>query len=255
MYRLSNGVYYTGKTELAKSYIVCTGNVKSYISTDGWKLIKKMPDGSRVYFSNYLGQLHMYKKPLDNSYFQFVSENLDRYNSKTKHPSIIDGLSNEASRIFPKINKNVEIEFQNFIDYLNVKYDLENKINSEKDLHTYSDDIGPFFVLRVGIHKFLIPELPDLYLAPKIWRELTWIINNSFSGPYPKNKKDQYFSWGDLKINDTFKTYYCEGTALYLIAKYIIIYEAWMTRETCDALSRYIDLVMREDVNPWKQLY
>ena len=57
------------------------------------------------------------------------------------------------------------------------------------------------------------------------------------------------------KINDTFKNYYCEGTALYLIAKYIIIYEAWMARETCDALSKYINLVMREDINPWKQLY
>ena len=138
--------------------------------------------------------------------------------------------------------------------FLNDKFDFENKLNSENELYAYSDDIGPFLLARVGIHKFLVPEISNIYLAPKIWRYFTWIINNNFAGPFPKNEKNIYFSWGNLKINNKFNDLYCEGTVLFLIAKFIIIHQCWIGNISCDAFKTYFDLLTKENVNPYKLL-
>ncbi len=251
MYRLSNNIKYTGKSELSRPYIICTGNMNNQNIVDGWNLVKKMQDGSRVYFSNFLGQLHINKKPLNDNYYDFFCHKIDLYQSKVKHPSIEFGFSNEAFRLFPKINKKTNFEYRKFIDYLNIKYGLEDKVNKENKLYNYIDDFGPFCLVRIGTHKFLIPELPNIYLAPNNWRLLTWYINNSFSGPYPKNTKNIYFSWGDFNINYYLNSDYDKAIAIFLIAKFIIIYEAWVGKPQCEALLRYIELITKDKILPF----
>tara|TARA_Y100001978_G_C23626855_1_gene401330 strand:+ start:17 stop:784 length:768 start_codon:yes stop_codon:yes gene_type:complete len=255
MYRLSNGVIYTGKSEFSKPYIICTGKKTNDIITDGWSLIKKMPDGSRVYISKYIGQLHIFKQKLNSNSYEFLVDRFNNFKTNIKHPCLENGLYNEINRIYPHLNKEVHKQYKLFIDYLNTKYDIEKKINSEQNLLSYSDDFGPFLLSKIGIYHHLIPEISNLYLAPSIWRKITWFINNSFAGPFPENDKKIYFSWNDLKLNDIFKNVYCESTALYLIAKFILIYEAWTKKTSGEALLRYIELVMNKNINPWKQLY
>ena len=55
MYRFSNGLSYTGKSELSRPYIIFSGKKTNNIINDGWDLVKIMPDKSRIYFSKYLG--------------------------------------------------------------------------------------------------------------------------------------------------------------------------------------------------------
>ena len=254
MYRFSNGLIYTGKSELSRPYIIFNGNKTNDIVNDGWNLIKVMPDKTRVYFSKYLGELHIFKQPIDDSFFYFLEKELDSFDINLKHPVLSFPIENELERLYPKVDKDVAPLFNDFISFLNKEYDFEKKLSDEKDLCTYSDDIGPFLCSKVGIQKVLVPEISNLYLAPKIWRYLTWIINNNFAGPLPINDKNIYYSWGDLKINNKFKNSYCEGSALFLIAKFIIIHQAWVGNNSCDALKVFFDLLIKKNINPYKLL-
>ena len=254
MYRFSNGLIYTGKSELSRPYIIFTGDKTNEIVNDGWNLIKIMPDKSRIYFSKHIGELHIFKQPIDDSFFYFLDKNLDNFNTTKKHPALNFSIKKEVIRLYPDLDKDIIPLFNNFICFLNEKYDFEKKLSLEKDLCPYSDDIGPFLCSKVGIHKFLVPEISNIFLAPKKWRYLTWIINNNFAGPFPKNDKNIYYSWGNLKIKDKFKDLYCEGTILFLIAKFIIIHQSWIGNKSCDALKTYFDHIIKKNINPCKLL-
>ena len=69
-------------------------------------------------------------------------------------------------------------------------------------MSNYIDDLGPYLVVKTGLKKSVIPELPKLHLAPKKWRKITWVINNNFIGPYPKNENNIHYSWGDFNIKN-----------------------------------------------------
>ena len=260
MYRFSNDVLYTGKTQLGRPYLVIMGKNLNELrfSNEIWKFNKKMSDGSRVYFSNFYGQLKIFKKPLNQSFYNFLIEKIDNQKVVIKHPAIENGFSTEPKRLFTGIDKSVIDKYNYFIDYLNDKFDLENLIKKEKDFLNYIDDLGPLVLGEVGNMKFVIPEIPSIYLAPRKWRKITWYINNHFSGPYPESYKlnaGHYFTWGDLKIHDNYKNNYDEGLTIFLISRYIIIHEAWLKRPKCDSLHKFIDIIIKKNVSPWKMLY
>ena len=260
MYRFSNDILYTGKTQLGRPYLVIMGKNQNELrfSNEIWKFNKKMSDGSRVYFSNFYGQLKIFKKPLNQSFYDFLIEKIDDLKIEKKHPAIENGFSTEPKRLFIGIDKSVVKKYNYFIDYLNDKFNLENQINKEINFLNYLDDLGPLVLGEVGNIKFVIPEIPPIYLAPEKWRKITWYINNYFSGPYPESQKlksGDYFSWGNLKIPDNYKNNYDEGLTNFLISKYIIIYEAWLKRPKCDSLQTFIDIIINKKGSPWKMLY
>lgn len=249
MYRKSNGNTFTGKTELAKSFLVFTGSGHyTSASKKDWKFIQKVQGNSRVYFSNYIGQLHLFKKPLEIDYLRIICKELDTHHTKNLHPAIENGYEGEITRLFPKVNQNMIAQYKKFIDYLDKNYHLRSQQPIE--MANYIDDIGPYLVVKTGLKKSVIPELPKLYLAPKKWREITWAINNNFIGPYPKNEKNIHYSWGDFNIKSLIKNNEDEGTILFLISKFIIIQEAWMDRVSCDSLKYFIDLVIDHNEKP-----
>ncbi len=260
MYRFSNGNVFSGKSELSRSYIICIGQSKDIMKNNSeiWKFHRTMPDGSRIYFSNFYGELKIFKKPLEDSYYSHTINKINSFEVNEKHPALTKGLSKEAIRLYPKMNKIAEKKYVDFIYYLNSNFDLEKNISNEKNFSNFTYDIGPFITGKVGTKKFILPELPKLYLAPKNWSKITWYINNYFSGPYPENifnKTKKYFSWGDLKIEDNFKNKNFESLSYFLISQFIIIYEAWMKRETCDSLIEFINIVKNKKQSPWKLLY
>ena len=260
MYRFSNGNVFSGKSELSRSYIVCIVQSKDTMknNSDIWKFHRNMPDGSRIYFSNFYGEIKIFKKPLEESYYSHIINEISSFKVDEKHPAIKNGLENEARRLYPNIDKITEKKYVEFIDYLNNNFNLEKNILDQKKFSNFTYDIGPFMAGKVGTRKFIVPEIPKLYLAPENWRKITWYINNYFTGPYPEkiyNKTKKYFSWGDLKIEDKLKNKNFESLSCFLISQFIIIYEAWMKRETCDSLIEFIDIVKNKKQSPWKILY
>ncbi len=111
---------------------------------------------------------------------------------------------------------------------------------------------------KVGERSFLLPEFSKLYLAPSIWRSITWFIHNYLAGPYPKDPDFpdlEHFQWNKLKIPQSFNSPYCEGLAYFLIANFIIIYEAFSENPTCNSLQLYIDLIQNQGERPWQKLF
>ena len=249
MYKTSNGNTFTGKTELSKSFLVFTGSGQYITSSiSDWKFIQKVQGNSRVYFSNYIGQLNIFKKPLEIDYFRVICKELDAHHTESLHPALKNGYESEILRLFPTVNQNAITQYKKFIDYLDKKYHL--KSHHTKEMSNYIDDLGPYLVVKTGLKKSVIPELPKLYLAPKKWREITWVINNNFIGPYPKNENNIHYSWGDFNIKNLINNKEDEGLILFLISKFIIIQEAWMDRESCDSLKYFIDLIINHNQKP-----
>lgn len=258
MYRLSTGIKYSGATEKTGSYLIFQSkesNVET-LNSDCWIYAGERPAGTRIYESKFHGQLQIFKKPLADNLAQILFNRLDLTPVKKVHPALEDGFKNEAKRLFSAIDAKINDKYHDFIDFLNQEFELEKNAKSETDLKSYSDDLGPFMMGQIGDRPFVVPELPDFYQAPASWRWITWYINNNFSGPYPiNNENTQRFHWNKLKLDSTFKTKYHEGIAYFLIAQFVIIYEAFSNNKSCDSLNLYIDLIKDEGLRPWQKLF
>ena len=260
MYRFSDGLMFTGSTEKAISYLVFQSGMlkKKEFKSSLWTYWGEKPEGTRIYKSNLYGRLKIFKKPLDDKYMDFLFKSLDLTEVKDIHPVLNKGFKLEPKRLFQKIDNQMVKKFIDFIDFLNLSFKLESQTKSETKLLSYSDDIGPFMLGSIGTSAFVIPEIPKLFLAPPSWRKITWIINNYFSGPYPKDSKTpdlNFFHWNNLKLSSELNSPYYEGIAYFLIAKFIIIYEAFSKKKKCSSLDLYIDLIQRDGIRPWKDLF
>lgn len=258
MYRLSTGLKYSGATEKAISYLVFQSDEaigQKYFDQALWKYEGERPKGTRVYTSTFYGRIELFKKPLKEESAKLLFQMLDRISPNEKHPALENGFKSEAARLYSSIDQNALNTYFDFIEYLNKEYQIEDLTKRETEFSSYSDDIGPFVMGKVGGRAFLLPEFPKLYLAPSLWRSITWFINNYLSGPYPEEQGIERFHWNKLKLPQSFNSPYCEGLAYFLIANFIIIYEAFSEKESCDSLQLYIDLVQNQGEKPWQKLF
>ena len=261
MYRLSTGLKYSGATEKAISYLVFQSDKDighQYFDQELWNYEGERPKGTRVYTSSFYGRIELFKKPLNKERAKELFQLLDSITPEEKHPALENGFKSEAKRLFSSIDENVLNSYFKFIDFLNEKYQIEDLTKSETEFSSYSDDIGPFVMGKVGDRSFLLPEFPKLYLAPSLWRSITWFINNYLSGPYPEDPDFpdlERFHWNKLKLPQSFNSPYCEGLAYFLISNFIIIYEAFSENSTCNSLQLYIDLIQNQGERPWQKLF
>lgn len=260
MFRFSDGLTYTGSTEKSIAYLLFQGKATETKPRDStlWKYWGEKPIGTKLYKSKYYGRLEIIKKPLPDIKRKLLYDTLDTLNVSEKHPALQQGFILAAQKLYPLMRKEIFPYYTSFISFLNQVYGLEEKMRTEKNLIPYSDDIGPFMMGRVGDRDFVIPELPNVFLAPALWRDITWIINNYLSGPYPISEEKgfkEHFHWCNVKIDPKLNTPYHEGTAYFLIANFIIIYEAFSKNKTCNTLKKYIDLIQNQGIRPWQQLF
>lgn len=258
MYRFSNGLVYTGATEKAVAYLMFQGNSDAIIwDSPLWEFKLEKPQGNRIYFSKYYGRLKIFKKPLPDHSLEKLLKTIDQLEVKEVHPCFIQGMENEALRIFPKLNPKVVSQYKSFIGYLNQKFDLHNWTRKDLEMKPFTYDLGPMMMGTLGERVFVLPEITKVYQAPSAWREINWYINNYFSGPYPNAEKlnTSYFNWSNLTLDKPYDSKEYEGLAYYLMANFIVIYEAWMDRPTADSLTLFIQLITQQNMRPWKDLF
>lgn len=260
MFRFSDGLTFTGSTEKAISYLIFQAKEldNNPFESPIWSYWGEKPLGTRLYKSKFYGRLQIFKKPLNDNKRKVLFDALDSLVTKKKHPALENNLMGELQRLFPLAEKNVEEQYQHFITFLIQTFGLDEYLKTERNLMPYADDIGPFMLGSIGDRDFVVPELPCLYLAPHSWRDITWIVNNYFSGPYQKSEKHKikdHFHWCNVKIDPKYNTQIHEGIAYFIIAKFIIIYEAYSENTACSNLKLYFDLIQNQQIKPWKQLF
>ena len=261
MYRFSSGLKYSGTSEKGVAYLIfqSEGEVGNrYFDQENWKYLGERPKGTRAYTSNFYGRIELFKKPLSNQKAEFLFNALDGIQPEEKHPALLHGFKAEAQRLLSTVAKEVVQQYEGFIDFLNEVFELEVHTQKDKDFKTFSDDIGPFAIGKIGQRDFVLPEFPTLYLAPALWREINWYINNYLSGPYPDDPEHpnlERFHWNKLKLPTEFNSTYHEGVAYFLIANFILIYEAFSENKKGETLQFYIDLIQNQGLRPWQQLF
>ena len=263
MFRFSNGLkMHSGVGMDGKGYFVFEGeNLSIKTNNNKWRL-EKNNSLSRIWWSNSPCNLVAFKKSLNDNILPNLSVELENmFPNLESHPSIKYGILNEAKRIFPNLNEEFNLTFKNFINFLDTEFDLVRTIKLPSKSTIYSEDMGPCMIGTVKETYVLPPEVPQLYSAPKIWSELTWYINNHFSGPYPKNAShfknlnNHRFDWGKLKIRNNLKNKEIEGLVYFFIAKFIISHEAWAQNKTPESLTMFVKLIQKNGERPWQTLY
>lgn len=258
MYRFSNGLTYTGSTEKAMAFLMFqSGRDNINFPTKLWKYETEKPEGNRIYLSKKYGRLQVFKKPLKDHVYAILQKELSQVSKLDDHPVFSEGFDIQSKRLFPDIKPEIEKQYWNFIRFLQSDFKLDYWRNSSHKKLPFSDDFGPYMLGQIGNDYFTLPELPPLYLAPKKWSEISWLINNYFSGPYPVTDKmpSPHFEWGGLQLANDYNTPEIEGLAYYLIANFILIYEAWMNRSSCDSLKLFVELVHQHKERPWQKLF
>ncbi len=263
MYRFSNGTYLTFGNGLdGKGYVIVYGT-NSIInpSYQSFWSRSNLDEGKVIYWRRGKGQLIALEKNLSIDVNQIIQSELSNLTINEIHPSLTNGLQNDAVRLFPSLHDVVLEEYHEFLSFLESEFMLSKNLEIDQDLEPYSEDIGPCLLGKVNEEYFLLPEIPRFYLAPDIWSKLTVMINNSFSGPYPNNFSNdaginqKRFDWGNLHLDASMKTDKVEGLAYYLITKFIISHEAWMNRPSADSLRLFFELLMKQGHRPWRVLY
>jgi|TARA_B110000503_G_scaffold142188_1_gene238196 hypothetical protein len=263
MFRFSNGLkMHSGVGMDGKSYFVFEGeNLSIKTNSEEWHLEKK--DGpTRIWWRNIPSEIIAFKKSLHDGIFPQLSNELENlFPELQPHPSIKQGIFNDAKRIFPSLNEESNLLYKDFIHFLDYEFDLSKYISSPSKSSAYSEDLGPCMVGTIDGAYVLPPEIPRLYSAPKIWSQLTWLINNHFSGPYPGNAphfeelNGRRFDWGHLKIDNDLKNKKIEGLVYFFIAKFIIVHEAWAQNKAPESLNMLIELIQKNGERPWQYLY
>lgn len=269
MFRFSSGLTLYGGNENDQGYLIYESSNKGASFFTGSDIFHPCitSQGKRKWDLKPKGILKSTHKPLDIYAFDLLIKDLDYFNPKTKHPAIEIGLENEIQRLFPEVEKEVVIEYKKFIFFLEKEFGLQKEANGNQVLKVYTDDLGPCMATFLEDKYVLPPEVPPLYYAPKDWRIITWWINNYFSGPYPEDAHPEIlkalngerFYWDKLQIIEAYKNKKTEGLVYFLIAKFIIIYEAWMYENNginqAQSLIKFIDLIQNKNQRPWQILY
>ncbi|MDB4533911.1 hypothetical protein N9242_03495 [Vicingaceae bacterium] len=262
MFRFSSGLKMNSGIGIdGKGYIMYEGTENSAISNEGNWHQEGTSDKSRIWWSNNIGKLTTFKKSLDDSIFNLLSSDLINIDHSQIHPAIGNGAKQEALRLFPQISKEANDDFIAFIDFLNTEFNLQDNFADTTNYTAYSEDIGPCMISRIDGEYVLPPEIPIIFSAPPLWAQLTWWINNHFSGPYPEDPinfpklNGKRFNWGHLKISNDYKNELTEGLVYFLMVKFIIIHDAWAENTASDSLRVTIDLIQNKGKRPWRDLY
>jgi len=262
MFRFSNGLrMHSGFGMDEKGYFLFEGlNLSVGTGPGNWHL-EDQDSETRIWWHDLPGKLLTFEKPLSDQYFAELMKRLEQIEHSEIHPSLNNGLFGEAERLFPEINEKSKDLFKDFVNYLNFEFELFSFIKTPLPHSAFCEDIGPCMIGTINSELILPPELPKLYSAPKVWAELSWLINNHFSGPYPLDPSrfpglnGKRFDWGHLTIAPDFKNEQIEGLVYFFIAKFIIIHEAWADNKSPESLRILIDLIQNKKERPWRYLY
>jgi hypothetical protein len=80
---------------------------------------------------------------------------------------------------------------------------------------------------------------------------MNWVISNYFMGPYPKNKKNIYYSWNGYDISKITKNNDDKAYLLLLILNFLIRHDAWSLKKSSDSTCNFVNLVMNKGYLPF----
>jgi hypothetical protein len=204
-----------------------------------WELDLVKPDGTRIWRPVRAGEMERLHLPVPEELCDVLKNELGQLKEQGLHPAISGGLENEAERLYPESDSSVADQFGVLIDYLRQGFGLDEEKMKEQSSSHYVDGFGPDLLLMLDNKPILIPELPEVWLAPSDWLYATWRVTNGMSGPLtnegiPPEQQLQFagdFPDPDLSL---------EGLIYYQAARAMLAWAAWEK----DKQARYVKAIV-----------
>ena len=140
----------------------------------------------------------------------------------------------------------IKLEVNNtFVDkgqYVTISWNLENA--HEISLLGIKDNLEKKGTTELLIKEDIVIKLEARNREHKVSKQV--II---------KVVKEPVIDFSVEALDPSFQTKYYEGIAYFLIAKFILIYEAFSNNRSCTSLNLFIDLIQTEGMRPWKKLF
>lgn len=269
MLRYSNGLRAIEGNDIEKrmGYVLyqSNDNLKKHAhASTNWLLTDGKEPNNRFWLLKHEGNLTAFKKPLDGQIFDWLCMQMAQLHATELHPVFTLGTSLDAQRLFPNITAKELMAYDEFVSFLITQFEL-NLANDQK-MEAYTDDFGPSIIGFCEDNPLLLPEIPALYLAPAQWLRACWIINNCFSGPYQEKSEavvaanGNRFYWSGYLPRTEESNRKFEGIIYFLIARFILIHQAWLYRDYEGQLKgeslllEYIELIRIKNQRPWLDL-
>lgn len=230
-----------GKDGIGPS-IVAMGASKPY-DTKHWKLDLVKPDGTRIWRPLDAGEMNRIQAPASDELISVLKSGLSELQDKGIHPAIKQGLENEAERLYPESDPTVGVQFKSLVEYLKKEFGLDEEEMSKQSTEHYVDGFGPDLLVMINNKPVLLPELPEVWLAPGDWQEATWRVMNGMIGPIadqdiPPEKQLQFT--GDFP--DPSRN--LEGLIYYQAARAMVAWAAWENDKQARFVKELASIIM-----------
>lgn len=191
-----------------------------------WKLDMVKSDGTRIWRPLKGREMSRIHAPAPEELMSVLKKELSGLEDKGLHPAISNGLENEAERLYPGSDPSVAVQFKSLVKYLKQEFGLDEEKMKGRSSERYADGFGPDLLLMLDNEPVLIPELPEVRLAPAEWLEATWRVTNGMVGPFtgdgtPPEKQLQFT--GDFPDPEAGM----EGLIYYQAARAMLAWAAW----------------------------
>lgn len=208
--------------------VVAMGNAGSYTAAPGgnWKLDLTKEDGTRIWRPVNAAKLDRIQVPCPDELNAVLQHTLGDLPTNGIHPAILNGMENEALRLYPQLDPSAAELFASFTSYLKTEFRLNEDEMRTMPMKAYTDGFGAGLLVLLDENPVVLPELPEIWLAPDNWHTSTWRVTNGMMGPVADEtmepgKRLQFH--GDFPEMDN----YTEGLVYYQAARAMVAWAAW----------------------------
>lgn len=224
--------------------VVAMGNVDSYTATPGidWKLDLTKEDGTRIWRPVNAGKLDRIQVPCPDELTAVLQHTLGELPTGGIHPAILNGMENEALRLYPELDPSAAELFASFTSYLKTEFRLDEAAMRTMPMKAYTDGFGPGLLVLLDENPVVLPELPEIWLAPDNWHTSTWRVTNGMMGPVAdetmeSDKRLQFH--GDLAEIDG----QTEGLVYYQAARAMVAWAAWENDKSARFVKALVSII------------
>jgi hypothetical protein len=221
--------------------VIIAGPLDGRVSVPGndWTLAEEKSDGTLVWRPVGKGVITRIQKPVADDFAVVLADRLQMVQPAGIHPALANGLAQEARRLYPKLDRQVERVFQRFVAYLNDEFGVSENTWAGQLQVPFVDGFGPELLVYINDRITALPELPPVVSAPEAWRRSMWWASNYMVGPnlaeeVPASSKLQFPGLAadlDLPV---------EGLVYYQSARAMAAWAAWEN----DPTARFLQSVM-----------
>jgi hypothetical protein len=216
-----------GKDHLGAAVVIMgPEDARIALPGDVWRRGHVRDDGAVTWRLAEGGELARIQPPCPDEYAEVLFDRLTLARPAALHPGLVDGLQNEALRLYPDLSDDAVLRFEALVAYLREHFGLTESLPTEEQPVPFVDGFGPELLVLVDDEPCALPELPPVHLAPGVWLESMWWVSTRLIGPDTSDgmPPEDRLRFSDA-LPDASRAF--EGLVYYQAARAMVAWAAW----------------------------